>query len=138
MWTRVGVRTAVQSEGTPVWSRRTANGDVSAFMLGHAALPLAEVYSTLSEVIHSRTETAGGLNYGRYSNPAVDRLIETVATEVDEGKRVAAVHDAFAGEKADIGNIPLFQQPLTWASRKGIDMHQAPDNSFRLYLVRVP
>ncbi len=47
------------------------------------------------------------------------------------------MHEAFRLEKADIGNIPLHQQPLTWASRKGIDMRQAPDNSFRLYLVRV-
>ncbi len=138
MWSRVGVRTAVQSETTAVWSRRTASFDVSAFMLGHAALPLADAYSTLAEVIHSRTSTAGGLNYGRYANPEVDRLIDQAASEGDETARLAEMRDAFAREKADIGNIPLFQQPLTWASRKGIDLHQAPDNSFRLYLVMVP
>ena len=138
MWSRVGVRTAVQSETTAVWSRRTASLDVSAFMLGHAALPLADVYSTLAEVIHTRTATAGGLNYGRYSNPEVDRLIDQAASESSEPARLAEMRDAFAREKEDIGNIPLYQQPLTWASRKGIDLHQAPDNSFRLYLVKVP
>ena len=137
MWTRAGVRTEVQSETTAVWSRRTASFNVSAFMLGHAALPLADVYSTLSEVIHSNTATAGGLNYGRYSNPAVDGLIEQAGAESDEPARLREMRDAFKLEKEDIGNIPLFQQPLTWASRKGIDMHQAPDNSFRLYLVKV-
>ena len=137
MWARVGVKAAVQSETTAVWSRRTANGDVTAFMLGHAALPLAEVYSTLADVIHSKTADAGGLNYGRYSNPEVDRLIEQVAEEADDTKRAAAVREAFRLEKADIAHIPLHQQPLTWASRKGIDMRQAPDNSFRLWLVRV-
>lgn len=137
MWARVGVRTTVQAETTAVWSRRTANGDVSAFMLGHAALPLAEVYSTLAEVIHSRTPTSGGLNYGRYANPEVDRLIQQVASEPDDAKRAAAVREAFRLERGDIGNIPLHQQPLTWASKKGIDMRQAPDNYFRLHLVRV-
>ncbi len=137
MWARVGVRANVQSETTAVWSRRTANGDVSLFMLGHAALPLAEVYSTLAEVIHSRTETGGGLNYGRYKNEQVDRLIEQVAQEADDAKRLAAIREAFRLEKEDIGNIPLHQQPLTWASKKGIDMRQAPDNYFRLHLVRV-
>ena len=58
MWARVGVRTTVQSENTATWSRRTATFDVSVFMLGHAALPLAEVYSTLADVLHSRTATA--------------------------------------------------------------------------------
>ncbi len=132
MWARVGVRTTVQSETTAVWSRRTAGNDVSVFMLGHAALPLAEVYSTLSEVIHSRTEREGGLNYGRYSNPEADRAIEAAAAETDPAARAGRVREAFRLEKADIGNIPLHQQPLTWASRKGIDMRQAPDNSFRL------
>ena len=137
MWARVGVRASVQSETTAVWSRRTANSDVSVFMLGHAALPLAEVYSTLSEVIHSRTATSGGLNYGGYRNPEVDRLIDQVGEEADDTKRAAAIREAFRLEKEDIGNIPLHQQPLTWASRKGIEMHQAPDNYFRLHLVRV-
>lgn len=43
-------------------------------MLGHAALPLAKVYSTLADVIHSKTADSGGLSYGRYSNPRVDQL----------------------------------------------------------------
>ena len=47
------------------------------------------------------------------------------------------MREAFALEKADIATIPLHQQPLTWASRKGVDMKQAPDNNFRLWLVRV-
>ena len=138
MWARIGIRVTVQSETTALWSRRTASFNVSAFMLGHAALPLADVYSTLAEVIHSQTATAGGLNYGRYSNPEVDRLIDKAGAEEDETARLAEMRAAFLAEKEDIGNIPLHQQPLTWAARKGIAMHQAPDNSFRLYLVTVP
>ena len=137
MLARVGVRAALQSETTAVWSRRTGNMDVTLFMLGHAALPLADVYSTLTDVIHSRTEREGGLNYGRYANPEVDELIERAASETDEPARRALMRDAFALERADIGHIPLHQQPLTWASRRGIDMRQAPDNNFRLWLVRV-
>lgn len=137
MFARVGVRATVQSETTAVWSRRTAQGDVSLFMLGHAALPLADVYSTLLDVIHTKTDREGALNYGRYSNGAVDALIQRAAAEPDEAARRAVMREAFALEKADIGNIPLHQQPLTWAARKGITMSQAPDNNFRLWLVRV-
>ena len=137
MWTKIGVRTAVQSENTAVWSRRTASLDVSAFMLGHAALPLAEVYSTLADVIHSRTDTMGSLNSGRFADPAVDRAIEQAAEESNPAARAAEIHEAFSREKDDIGNIPLHQQPLTWAARKGIALHQAPDNLLRLWLVRI-
>ena len=97
MWARAGIRVTVQSETTALWSRRTASLNVSAFMLGHAAfVPLADVYSTLAEVIHSRTETSGGLNYGRYSNPEVDRLI-------DKGRRRGG-RDGPAGGNA--GSVP--------------------------------
>ena len=134
---RVGVKVNLQSETTAVWSRRTATLDVSLFMLGHAALPLADVYSTLADVIHSRTEREGGLNYGRYSNSDVDAAIEQAASETDEPARRALLRQAFALAREDISHIPLHQQPLTWASRRGIDMRQAPDNNFRLWLVRV-
>ena len=137
MWARAGVKVTLQSENTAVWSRRTGSNDVSIFMLGHAALPLAEVYSTLSDVIHSKTDREGALNYGRYSNPAVDRAIEQAASETDPAARAKAVHEAFRLEKADIAHIPLHQQPLTWAARRGIDLRQAPDNYLRLWLVRV-
>jgi peptide/nickel transport system substrate-binding protein len=33
--------------------------------------------------------------------------------------------------------VPLHQQPITWAAKKGISMSQAPDNQLRLWLVRV-
>lgn len=137
MWTKVGVRTAVQSETTALWSRRTANFDVSVFMLGHAALPLADVYSTLADVLHSQTPTMGGLNAGRFSDPAIDAAIDRAGERIDPAKRAADIHEAFLREKEDIGHIPLHQQPLTWAARKGIALHQAPDNALRLWLVRV-
>ena len=137
MWTKVGVRTAVQSESTALWSRRTANFDVSVFMLGHAALPLADVYSTLADVLHSQTPTMGGLNSGRFSDPVVDAAIDRAGEDIDPAKRAADIHAAFLREKEEIDHIPLHQQPLTWAARKGIALHQAPDNALRLWLVGV-
>lgn len=137
MWTKVGVRTAVQSESTALWSRRTANFDVSVFMLGHAALPLADVYSTLADVLHSQTPTMGGLNSGRFSDPVIDVAIDRAGEDIDPAKRAADIHAAFLREKEEIDHIPLHQQPLTWAARKGIALHQAPDNALRLWLVGV-
>jgi peptide/nickel transport system substrate-binding protein len=33
--------------------------------------------------------------------------------------------------------VPLHQQPITWAAKKGISMAQAPDNQLRLWLIKV-
>jgi peptide/nickel transport system substrate-binding protein len=137
MLARVGIRLQVQSETTAVWSRRTANLDVSMFMLGHAGLPLADAFSVLNEVLRTRTETTGGLNYGRWSNPQFDALVVQAAEAADETERRRLMREAFAIEKAEIAHIPLHQQPIPWAARRGIDMRQAPDNRLRLWLVRV-
>jgi peptide/nickel transport system substrate-binding protein len=137
MLARIGIRLQLQSEPTAVWSRRTANRDFSMFMLGHAGLPLADSYSTLNEVLRSSTRTAGGLNYGRWSNAAFDALVAEAAEAADETVRRGFIRDALAIERAEIAHVPLFQQPIAWAARRGIELRQAPDNRLRLWLVRV-
>jgi peptide/nickel transport system substrate-binding protein len=137
MLARVGIRLQLQSEPTAVWSRRTANRDFSMFMLGHAGLPLADSYSTLNEVLRTASQTTGGLNYGRWSNAALDALVEQAAEAGDEPTRQRLIRDALAIERAEIAHVPLFQQPIAWAARRGIDLRQAPDNRLRLWLVRV-
>ena len=37
--------------------------------------------------------------------------------------------------RKDFVYVPLHQQPITWASKKGVDLHQSPDNQLRLWLV---
>jgi peptide/nickel transport system substrate-binding protein len=137
MLARVGIRLQLQSEPTSVWSRRTANRDFSIFMLGHAGLPLADSYSTLNEVLRTNTRTSGGLNYGRWSNAAFDALVERAAEAADEESRRRFIREALAIEREEIAHVPLFQQPIAWAARRGIELRQAPDNRLRLWLVRV-
>lgn len=137
MLSRVGIRLQLQSEPTNIWSRRTATRDFSMYMLGHAGLPLADAYSTLNEVLRTNTRTTGGLNYGHWSNAAFDALVSQAAEAADETSRRALIRQALQIERSEIAHIPLFQQPIAWASRRGIDLRQAPDNRLRLWLVRV-
>jgi peptide/nickel transport system substrate-binding protein len=71
-----------------VWSRRINSLDVSMFMLGHAGLPLADSFSTLSEVLRTRTATTAGLNVGRWSNAEFDALVDRIARKAT--RRAAA------------------------------------------------
>jgi peptide/nickel transport system substrate-binding protein len=137
MLARIGIRIQLQSEPTPVWSRRTANFDVSMYMLGHAGLPLADAYSTLNEVLRTRGQVTGGLNYGRWSNAEFDALVAQSAEAPTEEERRRLMREAYLIEKREIAHVPLHQQPIAWAARRGIDLRQAPDNRLRLWLVRV-
>ncbi|UFN47659.1 ABC transporter substrate-binding protein [Roseomonas sp. OT10] len=134
---RVGIKVQPQIEPTNVWSRRVNTLDTSFFMLGHAGLPLADTYSTLQEVLATRTERSGGLNVGRWSNAEFDALARQVAQEGDETKRRALIRQALMVEKREVAHVPLHQQPIVWAAKKGIELAPAPDNRLRLWLVRV-
>ncbi|MFQ3622229.1 MAG: ABC transporter substrate-binding protein [Acetobacteraceae bacterium] len=135
---RVGIRVQPQIEPLNVWSRRVNTHDLSMFMLGHAGLPLIDAWYVLSEVVQTKTQTTGGLNSGRYSNPRIDELTQAASRETDETRRRALMREAFALEREDIAHVPLHQQPIVWASRRGIELAQAPDNRLRLWLVRMP
>jgi peptide/nickel transport system substrate-binding protein len=135
---RVGVKITPQIEPVAKWNVRLNAQDISLYMVGHAGLPMADSYALLSDVAATRTKTEGGLNAGGYSNPAFDAVLPKIASELDKTKRVALMAEATAIIRNDVTYIPLHQQPITWASRKGADLKQAPDNQLRLWLVTAP
>lgn len=137
MLARVGIKTNLMIEPTPRWSVRLNSNDVSLYLVGHAGLPMADAYGLLKDVVHTRTQKEGSLNAGRYSNAKFDALLPQVAAEIDSAKRNALIEQAVALERDDVSHVPLHQQPITWAARKGVQLVQSPDNQMRLWLVRM-
>jgi hypothetical protein len=62
-------------------------------VIGHARLPTADAYSTLSGS-SPRGRRHGRLNAGRCSNPKFDDLLKRIEREVDSTKREAMIRDA--------------------------------------------
>jgi peptide/nickel transport system substrate-binding protein len=78
------------------------------------------------------TPAAGGaglFNLGSYSSKRVDELGAQIASELDDAKRNAMIHELFKIHEDDIGHIPLHQQALAWATRKNIELVQLADNT---------
>ncbi|WP_342133147.1 ABC transporter substrate-binding protein [Hydrogenophaga sp. OTU3427] len=138
MLARVGIKTNLMIEPTARWSVRLNTNDVSFYIVGHAGLPMADSYGLLKDVVHTRTQREGALNAGRYSNPKFDAYLPQIAAEIDPAKRNRLIEEAVALEREDVSHVPLHQQPITWAARKGVSLAQAPDNQLRLWLVRAP
>ena len=136
MLARIGIKTQLMIEPTARWSVRLNTNDVSFYIVGHAGLPMADSYGLLKDVVHTRTQREGSLNAGRYSNPKFDAYLPQIAAEIDTAKRNRLIEEAVALEREDVSHIPLHQQPLTWAARKGVQLNQGPDNQMRLWLVR--
>ena len=72
---------------------------------------------------------AGLFNLGTYSNKRVDELGAQIASELDETKRNAMIHELFKIHQDDIGHIPLHQQALAWVTRNNIQLVQLADNN---------
>ena len=60
------------------------------------------------------------------------------ASEPATTARHALLGGAESIVRSDVAYIPLHQQPITWAARKGVERKQSPDNQLRLWLVTAP
>ena len=67
----------------------------------------------------------------------IDELVQKIASEVDDNERQKMLVEALLLQKREFAYIPMHQEPLVWAARKGFQVHQAPDNKVRLWLSKL-
>jgi peptide/nickel transport system substrate-binding protein len=94
---------------------------------------LGDLVATANPATH-----AGDFNVAGYSNPALDALIARSRAEMDPAIRTRLLRQALAIVKDDIAYIPLHQQNVVWATRKGVTIVQRADDTFALRYVRLP
>jgi peptide/nickel transport system substrate-binding protein len=63
----------------------------------------------------------GAWNWGGYSNPQLDALVEQSFATVDETKRAGFARAANALAMGDFALIPLYHQVAAWAMKRQID-----------------
>jgi peptide/nickel transport system substrate-binding protein len=114
-------------------------GETSFFMLGWSPAATYDVHNVFEQLIQTPTAATkkGLFNAGGYSNPAVDKLADSMEQETDKAKRDAMIAQATKLYVDDFAYIPLHQQAVVWAARKNIQLVQPADNSFPLRFVNV-
>lgn len=126
MLSRGGIDTQVVTMTQGVFFREASTGSPEkgpkfSFILvgwgsgtGEASSPLKGLLATFD-----REKGMGASNRGRYSNPAVDKLINEALATVDDAKRQNLLARATEVAVGDVGIIPLHYQVNTWAMRRG-------------------
>ena len=137
MWGKVGVKVNLVAQTKSVWLKKAMDGKCDSWMIGYATLPLFDSYGWLSQVLSSKRKDRGIWNPGGYSNPRLDELVDKIAVENDESKRLRMISEAFKLAKEDFPLVPLHQQPLAWAVREGIKVIVPPDEKPRLWYARI-
>jgi peptide/nickel transport system substrate-binding protein len=121
MWNRIGLKVQVDALPWTSFSGRNARQEFGvrlaggASVTGEASYPLTTTIGTFSG-----NGRRGGTNAGRYSNPALDAMVDRAAATVDDADREAQLRAALKVAMDDVAIIPLLHISNIWAMRPGL------------------
>ena len=121
MLARIGIRTNVDAQtASQFFSRRNAL-DFPMYLAGWSASS-GEMSSPLKSLVATYNKEAGTgpTNAGRYSNPAMDELLKTAMTTIDDAERENMLQEAEQMVLDDFGIIPLHYEQTVWALKEGL------------------
>jgi peptide/nickel transport system substrate-binding protein len=121
MLTRVGIQAKVETAPMAPYSARASKQEFSFHMVGwgastgEASSPLRSLLATFN-----RDKGLGAVNWGRYSNPKVDYVIEQALQQVNDENRSQMLQQATRLSMEDLGIMPIHFQYTIWATKKGV------------------
>ena len=136
MLARVGIKVELNTRTFAQFSQAVLARKTS-FYLQSWLPPSGDALNTLVSLMATPGDDRGTFNSGSYSNPKLDALLPKIRTELDTRKRDALIAEAMAIHAADIGHIPLHQQPVVWAMQQNVSVPVMPDDSVRLAWIHV-
>jgi peptide/nickel transport system substrate-binding protein len=121
MWTRIGLTAQVDALPWASFSGRSARQEFGMRLAGGASVTGEATYP-LTTTIGTFTGGGrrGGTNVGRYSNPALDAMVDRAAATVDDTDREAQLRAALKLAMDDVAIIPLLHISNIWALRPGL------------------
>jgi peptide/nickel transport system substrate-binding protein len=140
MLSRIGIRVSHKPLQFNILLPRLNTSDTSMYVIGWTPAT-AEQEGVLVPLVHSRPGgvkgTVGEYNFGNYSNPRVDELIDKARVEFDNAKRVALFNEAMTLVDQDAGFVVLVHRHVTWAMRKNVKAKLRPNDVLDLRFVNV-
>lgn len=115
---KVGVTTQVNAMDDPSTGlERMYKGDFTCFILG-----IGSASGDASDVTDTLIHSNGTDNFGKYSNPEIDALIEQTQKTLDQGKRRKLFEQILEKYSNDMPVIPLWSSTFTYFAKKDIDV----------------
>ena len=129
MLARIGVKVNLQAETKGTYFPKILSRNTSFYMLGWTP-GTYDSHNPLNALMSTPDEKTGRgqFNLGAYSNPKLDALTVSIASEGEAAKRSAMIREAMQLHQDEIGHIPLHQQALAWAMKKNVTTVQLADN----------
>ena len=116
---RIGIRTKVATLPLSIYFGRAKAGEFSMALLGWGTLAGDFGLRTLLATPDAATGW-GSWNWGRYSNPELDRLVRQSLGTVDQKAREGFARQAMGLALKEVAVVPMYHQIATWGLRKGL------------------
>lgn len=131
MLRQVGIRASLRVTAPNLFFPKLTQATGSFVEFGWTASP--DAWNSLNGLFRSFDKDGlGSFNAGRYSNPALDRVIDGIRVEPDITRRRAMVGEALQMIAADLPYIPLYRRKLNWAMAKKVDVTPWPNDTLEL------
>jgi len=136
MLTQAGIRTTLRSSPTNQFFPKLSTATASFMEFGWTPNP--DAWASLNALFRTWDKSGlGTFNAGRYSNPKLDTLIDSMRVEPDLTRRRAMVGVALRIVGDELPFIPLYRRTLTWAMAKKVRAVQWPTDTIELRWVRM-
>jgi len=123
MLAQVGIRATFQPSPSALFFPKLTQATSSFFEFGWS--PTTDAWSMLNSTVRSFDGTcAGQFNGGRYANPQLDALIDSIRVEPDPARRRHLVGDALRLMADDLPLLPLYRRKINWVMR--LSIHAVP------------
>jgi peptide/nickel transport system substrate-binding protein len=126
MLARLGIQTKVETMPASVYFAKARAGEFALALLGWGSfsgdLALRALLAT-----PNTDKGYGAWNWGRYTNPKVDALLEQGFATLDEAKREALAREAATLALKDVPVLLLHHQLATWAMKKDLAYNPRTD-----------
>ena len=112
----IGIEAEIESMDLATYLSATVEGDFTAAIGGYTA---TDLITHVQGVFHSNS--IGGSNQARFSDPEVDALIDQASATVDEDARNELLQQIMAKVNQACPNIPLYTATSLRAYAKGLE-----------------
>ncbi len=119
MFSRIGVDARVDAMPLSAYFGKARKRDFGIALLGWGSLAADLALRSLAGTPNPE-KGYGAWNWGGYSNPELDALIERSLGTVDAAKREAIARQASALAAREVAFLPLHYQIVTWAMKKNL------------------
>ena len=124
---QIGIKINLVSQSKSLHFPTLQNLKSDFYLLGWG-VPTYDSDYIFSFLYHTRAGTYGGWNMTRYSNPEIDKLIESISSETDTAKRNATIATIWDKLIAEQVYVAIHHQMLAHAMKGDIDVPVRPDN----------